>query len=215
MKGFKDGIVPAYARMAAGAALFIVKRGAIRAIRSAAYGLNQNPLMTFPRDELSKDAKAVSYLNTPVYSNLILGSGDSISTNYTDIEGSNLSYLGIEMDMVLMEISMGKNIIKTSIQGRNGTIKEYVSDSDYMINVSGRLSLKTSDYPESQVNRLIEICKVPDVIPVTSDFLTMFGINEVVIESYKIPQEKGFRNEQAFELSLLSNDPIVLEYVEA
>jgi hypothetical protein len=195
-------------------AAFIVKRGVIMAVRSSAYGLKKGSLIPGMGDDFTADAKVISYLNTPVYSNLILGIGDNKDTSYVDIEGNELTFKGLEIDTVLMEINMSKTIIKTSISGRNGTIKEYINDGDYIINIQGRFSLKTLTYPESSVNRLIKICQVPDAIPVTSDFLTMYGINEMVIEDFKLPQERGLRNEQSFELTCISEQPIILEYVE-
>ena len=193
-------------------AVFRVKRGVVQAIRTNVFGGLATNNQIFGSTNFANDAKAVSYLGTPVETNLILGDGENVLTKYVDIEGNELTYYGLQIDTVIMEVSMTKNIIKTSIQGKSGTIKEYVNDGDYIINVSGRLSLKTNVYPESNVNRLIKICQIPDSVPVTSDFLQLFGINEIVIDDFKLPQEKGIRNEQGFEITMTSEIPILLEY---
>lgn len=134
-------------------------------------------------------------------------------------------YNGLRIDAVLLTVSQTKNIVKTSIQGRNGTVKEYISDGDYMITVTGVIigeSLKSGDsfsmkdignrYPEKDVEELKQIMIIDDTVKVTSKFLNRFGIENVVIESYRFEQIAGMYNTQAFEIQMLSdNNPLTFE----
>ena len=70
-------------------------------------------------------------------------------------------------------------------------------------------------YPDDDVKKLITICKVPDPIIVVSTFLgSIFGINEVVITNYNIPQKEASRDTQPFQISMLSDVPIDLNELE-
>lgn len=165
----------------------------------------------FKIDDVTPDLKdRTSYLGTPVYSNLEIK-----PFNYETLEGEQISILnGVIIDTVLISISQTKNIVTTSIQGRNGTVKEYISDGDYQISIEGKIVSKTNNYPESEVAELIQICKAPISIPadsIVSEYLSFFGIHSFVIESFDFPQNEGVRNEQEFSISALSDDPIELQ----
>ena len=68
----------------------------------------------------------VSMLGTPVFADMIL---------QNDSKGS----LKLQLLWVLLEVTQTKIIIKTPVQGRNGTVKEYISDGDYIVNIRGGL----------------------------------------------------------------------------
>jgi hypothetical protein len=146
------------------------------------------------------------YLNTPIYSNLIIEGGE-----YTDENGASVSYSEMTIDLVLMEINNQKNIIKTSLQGRNGTVKEYISDGDYSIKITGKLfGDGMNSYPSDLVSNLHNICLAPVALTVSSDFLKLFNINSIVIESYNFHQTEGMRNVQEFTLNCLSDRELIL-----
>jgi len=159
-----------------------------------------------------------SYFGTPVFSNLEIPAG-----KYKTLDGNEISFDGIRIDAVLFVVSQSKNIVSTAIQGRNGTIKEYISDGDFMITASGTIigesnqsgkvfTVNNSDgtYPETDVRRLVEICKCPESIEVISEFLDFFEIRNVVIESFTFEQVAGNRSGQVFELKMISDAPIEL-----
>ena len=157
----------------------------------------------------------VSLFGTPVFANLQF----PIQT-VQDLDGNSLQLPNVALDGVLMTVTQTKNIITTPIQGRNGTVKEYISDGDYNISVQGVVSgrsfngFKIDDgnvYPETDVNSIIQIVKAPAQIRITSDFLDLFGISEVVVTDYDFPQTRGLRDNQAFTISLLSDQPIELQ----
>lgn len=165
-----------------------------------------------------------SMLGTLVWNNVIIKPGSYVLSSYIESVGQviynedNISYLdnfriegGLEIDTVLIEISQAKNIVKTAIEGRNGTVKEYISDGDYEITMRGAIVGKNAmQYPLEEVEGLIEILKVPDDIEIVSSFLQLFGIQNVVVESYSLPQTEGVMNMQMFEIKLVSDTPIEL-----
>jgi hypothetical protein len=139
-------------------------------------------------------AVAQSYLGTPIIDQLQL---------------SNADY-SITMDSVLINVSMSKNIVTTAINGRNGTVKEYVSDGDYNISITGGIFSISNQYPETAVKILLQLLGSPEPLSVSSKFLQMFGIYKIAIQNYNLPQPQGLTNAQAFEISGLSDEPIEL-----
>ena len=134
-------------------------------------------------------------LGTKVYSDLRLKYGD----------------VDIYFDTVIFGISQTKNIVTTAVQGRNGTIKEYISDGDYQIDVQLLVVNNGSKiYPADLVNDFIGLLQVQDSLECISPFLQAFNIFNVVVESYKALSREGFMNTQPFELTLLSDNPIEL-----
>lgn len=158
-----------------------------------------------------EDEKAsVSYFGTPVYSNLKIRPFE-----YNNLEGKTISIKnGIKIDSVLITITQTKNIVTTPIQGRNGTEKEYISDGDYQIEITGVINSQLNNYPEDDVKELVQICNAPVPIPadcLISEYLNWFGIHTMVITSYEFPQGEGIRNQQEFSISAISDIPIQFE----
>lgn len=170
-------------------------------------------LISIPEEE-TEEPIAQSLLNTPVIDNIVFQ-----ADRYYDLEGNEITYNELRIDSVLIEVSQTKNIIKTPIQGRNGTVKEYISDGDYLINIRGVINNNPRQnqkvYPKSYVQDLINLCKAQRSLVVTSKFLNqIFEINDIVIENYSIPQVEGVRNQQPFSISAVSDVPIDLEELE-
>lgn len=144
----------------------------------------------------------VSYLGTPVYSPLQIKDG-----NYT-LNGKKISYRGIDLKNVIYDVSYGKNVVQTAIVGRNGTVKELISLTDKTVNIKGVLVSPNTEYPEEQVQRLLEITELQTDIEVISPFLALFKVYNLVILDCKFPMREGYRNLQAFELNCISDNPL-------
>jgi hypothetical protein len=174
------------------------------------FGLQFVKSALYPFTEGEKDDYApvsTSYLGTPVFSNLTFPAG-----SYKNLQGEQIDFEELQIDTVLFDVSMAKNIVKTEIQGRNGTVKEYISDGDYQVVIRGLIASESSDkYPDEEVKKLVEILKVQKDLAVESRFLNdVFDISNIVIESYSLPQAEGFQNIQGFEITAISDDPIEL-----
>ena len=147
-----------------------------------------------------------SAFGLPVWSSLTFPAG-----SYETLDGEVIEFEGLELLSVLMSVNQSKTIIKTAIQGRPGTVKEYISDGDYSISINGALFGESQDiYPEDQLIELLEVLKAPVAIKVESEFLSYFDIDEIVIENYDCDQKKGSRNAQPFKITALSDTPIEL-----
>jgi len=154
--------------------------------------------LTTRLDTGSDDAQRLSYLGTPVFSDLILMENEQDQSP-------------LQIDTVLFDVAMRRNIVTTAIQGRNGTVKEYISDGDYDVTIRGMLVEQSAyAYPADQVRELMRLVQLPQAIIAVSPFLQLFRIFELVVMDYRLSQREGFQNTQLFELNCVSDVPIEL-----
>ena len=125
---------------------------------------------------------------------------------------------GIEVTLMecVITVSQERNIVTTALQGRDGTIKEYVSDGDYQVEVSAAILPYTDSgagsdfanvedrYPLSELQDFLALLKEKKELEVQSDFLALFDVYSAVVKSYSFAQETH-SNRQAFTLTLLSD----------
>jgi hypothetical protein len=141
--------------------------------------------------ENDKDTFPSQFFGTPMWDNLVIDSDD----------------LKLRIDMVLLTVSQTKNIVKTALNGVDGTVKEFISDGDYNIQISGGLFGLNNQYPEDEVAKLITILKKKTNIRVQSQFLQRFDIDDIVVENYKMEAKEAQGNAQFFEISAVSDTP--------
>lgn len=179
---------------------FLITSAAIQAVKGAAANI------FIPESEV-EDPVGRSYLGTPVIDRLEFPQG-----TYTDLDNNTIDYGAVVVDTVIFEVSKPRNIVKTAVQGRDGTVKEYVSDSDFQIICRGVISNRDNVFPLNAVRDLRTIFEVPQQVPVVSLFLNdVFEIFNIVIEEYNIPQVEGKRNEIPFSFTASSDVPLDLE----
>lgn len=167
--------------------------------------LNPTPAPVFSQQptEFEPD-NGKSYLGTPILSFIEFPEG-----SYETLNGEVINFDGIKINEVLLSLTQTKNIITTQIQGRNGTVKEYVSDGDFIISVTGMAVNQKNAFPEAAINALKEICKVPDTLVINCPFLQYFGITAGVITDYTFSEKQGSRNVIDFSISIISDTPPV------
>lgn len=149
-----------------------------------------------------------SYLGTPVYSPLefLKTSGTSLDNSLAVGSADGNSEVFLRIDTALIMVSQSKNIVRTPIAGRNGTIKEYISDGDFMIDIQGMIvSPFAMVYPREETSLLIELLSLPKQIPVASEFLQLFGIDSIVVEYFDVAEKMGSRNEVPFRIQAISD----------
>lgn len=122
----------------------------------------------------------------------------------------------LTLDCVLMTIHGSKTIVKTDVMGQHkmGTVKEFMGYNDYEIRITGVLfnaKENMDKYPIKQVNDLRRICEAPVSVPVLNDVLNRMGVMNVVIEDWSFTQYPGKENVQPFELSCVSDTPMLLK----
>jgi hypothetical protein len=135
-----------------------------------------------------------TYLGTPVFADIILSNQAEDRT--------------IQLIASVVEVSQTKIIERTTVRGRNGTVKEYWSMDDYEIRIRGALIDKRPDYyPKEAVDTLQLLLAEPESLKVVSRFLQMFGIYEMTVSSYTFLPIEGKTNCQFFDITGYSDEP--------
>lgn len=114
----------------------------------------------------------------------------------------------------VVDTSRGKNIVKTSMQGKDGTIKEYVNMDDWVLVIQGFLiNYEEMTYPKKLKKALMDFFKSNYSYAVVSDFLTNDGIYNVVCKEIRFPSMAGHSNVQPFEMEMWSDEPLELDLI--
>ena len=170
---------------------------------SSGYVAPDDPLKTSAREYLG------NMLGTPVYADVTLNGG-----KYTDnVTGKVIEFPTIKMAAVLLTINFAARIIKTEIQGRNGTVKEYIGEDDAKITIQGVISGTNGHYPAYEVGQLNLWRSAPVSKGITSTFLQNLGIDNMVVESFDVPQIMGGYSYQTFSINAISDLPVELKIV--
>jgi len=191
---------------------YIISVGAQIAYTKIPYG----EIQAEPADQ----AQFESYLGTPVWTPLefLKTSGTSLDNSLGVGRSNGNSDTLLRIDTVLIVVNQTKNIIKTPIQGRNGTVKEYISMGDFEINIKGAIvSPYPLVYPKEDVSLFVELMNLPKPIPIASEFLRLFEIDVLVVENYSVAEKLGSRNEVPFEITAISDkaDEVILTTTDA
>jgi len=162
-----------------------------------------------------------SALGTPVFADVTLWGNlpvpkeytpNMVAGKYTDnITGKEVTFPVLKYDAVILTVNFVSRIIKTEIQGRDGTVKEYIGQDDAKITIQGIICGWNGHYPAFEVAQLNEWRKAPVAKNVTSTFLQNLGIDSLVVESCDLPQIAGGYSYQTFTIQCISDSPVELK----
>ena len=116
----------------------------------------------------------------------------------------------IVLTSAVCTVTRKKTIVETAIAGRNGTVKESISASDYEIEVTLTLISSTDEYPEEAMRRLASLADEKSAVYVDSAFLRLFDIDRAVITDLEVSQET-YGNTQEVKLKLTSDEDYEVE----
>lgn len=115
----------------------------------------------------------------------------------------------------IIEIRFNKSIVKTPIDGIEGTFKEQFSFGDYSIRIRGIATLDNSDeYPEAQIRAIRKLIETKTDVKVVNNLLGYFGVYSLVIEDGDFPAIEGAPGMQPYELNCLSDKFFDLDLLE-
>lgn len=139
---------------------------------------------------------------------------ETLTLSFTDTSKTPYQKFDFTFNECLVTLNLPKNIVTTALQGRNGTVKEYIADDDYQITLDAAIDSyvgnETSEerfaYPKAKVAELIRLLRLPVELIITSEFLSMFDINTVVVKDFGLSQETHM-NRQQLQIQMLSDEP--------
>jgi hypothetical protein len=148
-----------------------------------------------------------SALGTPVFADVTLKGGSYID----NITLKEVTFPDIQFDAVLMTVDFTSRIVKTEIQGRNGTVKEYIGQDDAKVSIQGVICGYNGHYPALEISQLNDWCLAPITKGAVSTFLQNLGIQSLVVEDYSFPQAAGGYSYQTFSINCISDIPVELK----
>lgn len=114
------------------------------------------------------------------------------------------------LDSAVVSFNMTRNIVKTVVQGRDSSVKEFINNGDYAININGILCENTYNYPLESVVKLDTFMKKKQALEIEHEVLNAIGVYEIVVESYDC-QRTPHINCQTYAISAVSNIPVPLQ----
>jgi len=149
----------------------------------------------------------LSPLGTPVMQDITFG-----SVTYTDFTtGKQITTKATNFINILLNVTQAKKIICTEIQGRDGTVKEYIGLDDFEITINGFIVGTNGHNPTDEVIALKNMLIARVTIPVVCTYLNNLGIFNVVIKEFTLDQDAGGYCRQSFTISALSDADVVLQ----
>ena len=114
------------------------------------------------------------------------------------------------MNDAIVAISRSKNIVTTQMVGMNGTVKEYINDGDYSLNIvvgvaAVRDGVIVDEYPADGLRELRAFLDDNEALSVHSEFLDVFDINSIVVKSFSVSQDTAY-NYQSVSISAVSDE---------
>ncbi|MES2382601.1 MAG: DUF6046 domain-containing protein [Bacteroidota bacterium] len=195
----------------------ILKVYGLEAVRIAQYGAGVSAVISRSKiqsssnpysqmAEIQKDPVMYkSALGTPVFCNFEIQEGQ-----WTEDNGTIHEWPFLRFDTVILTVDETKNIVKTTVQGRKGSVKEYISDGDYNVNIKLLIIGSNGVMPLQQISDLKKALDAPNALAVNSRYLQNLGIDNIVVERYAMPQMEGGYNYQQVEIQASSDEPIEL-----
>lgn len=116
-------------------------------------------------------------------------------------------------DCVQMNVSMSKNIVTTQIHGFNSTVKEWISNSDYVINLTVSIIADNEQdgYPDRKIKEIINFISDNRTLTVINQYLNeTLKVTRIVINGYKHTPEL-YKNNQTIAIDCVSDESYFIE----
>lgn len=146
-----------------------------------------------------------------------------IGGTYTDLEGTSTDFPDITFETVVVTASLSKNIVKTNISGRNGSVKESINRNDWDIEIRAIITAdapvnstiekrnQNGVFPRTNMSYIWELIQSEIAIPVDCWYLQLFDINNLVIEDFTTQQIEGEYSVQRIVIKCCSDKPLVIK----
>lgn len=104
----------------------------------------------------------------------------------------------LELPNAVLSITGTKNIVRTPLVGRRGTVKELINVGDYKISIAAFIHSTDGSYPEAEISRMKELYNINESVELISaltDLLLDEG-DRIVITDIQYPPTPGLEDGQ-------------------
>jgi hypothetical protein len=153
------------------------------------------------------------FTNEYVQTSNVLGTNTKQVSDPLDANANQQAIKGLFLNGVIIDATIEKNIIKTAMIDKVGTVKEYIGMGDIQLTIRGYVATKNPDeYPDVDAKLIKSYASAPVPLKVTSTFLNdILGITQIVVESCQLSQQQGMRNVQYFQWQAVSDTDYTIE----
>lgn len=101
----------------------------------------------------------------------------------------------------------GKNLVCTTVQGRDFTRKELIGGDDIIFTVSGEINSNLPGvYPADQVKKFINIMRYNGIVSVHNVIFGQFNVKNIIIKDYSLPHSE-YTNIQPYSFTCVAVEP--------
>ncbi|MDR1544845.1 MAG: DUF6046 domain-containing protein [Prevotellaceae bacterium] len=106
-----------------------------------------------------------------------------------------------------INVQKQNKVVQTELINRAGTVKEFIQEQDYNVSITGQLFAENSNFfPYDELDLLNMILTTSTHIKVASRYLSLFGVNKLVLKSANFDQNNlQYFNVMPFSLSFVSD----------
>jgi hypothetical protein len=162
------------------------------------------------------DLSTESYLGNiinkgQIYGSIILGDIPSGQSAITWVDGFGITQTlpRIPIAVAVIQCNLAKNIVTTNIQGRDGSVKEYIGMNDASISIDCMVNLSIGNGGRQILEEQLKLLYwCPYAIPITNYYLNALGITNIVIMSMPFTQKPGEYSTIHFAIDAIEDIPI-------
>ncbi|OWP84349.1 hypothetical protein BWK59_05865 [Flavobacterium davisii] len=99
----------------------------------------------------------------------------------------------LEIDACTINVQLSKNIVKTAVSERKGTVKEHFSIEDYKFTIKGFLIGKDRKFPEAEILALKDLFETQEPVSLHGGYPELFLDKscQIVINTLDFPEVQG------------------------
>ena len=106
-----------------------------------------------------------------------------------------------------ISVNSKKNLVMTTVQGRDYTRKELVSGGDRTFSVSGHIvSNMIDEYPTNDVRKFINIMEYGGIVQVNNMIFGQFNVDRILILDYRL-ETSDCKNDQPYSFTCVAVEP--------
>lgn len=155
----------------------------------------------------------LSQFGTPILERIVLKGG-----TYKAFEIKNgvpvakqANYAAYEFEgWPMIDVSQDKVIVTTPINGRDGTVKEYIYMDDHQVTIRGVLIGEGNSYPYDARREMTNMFKINNAYGVESRVLNEMGVLSLVVKSIQFNDLEGYNNVCPYTISCISDRDVLL-----
>lgn len=161
------------------------------------------------------DLPSLPYLGevfgSQIYGSITLGARNPGQNPVTwiDNNGQTQTMPELVIASAIINATPTKSIVKTNIQGRDGSIKEYIGMDDVDMNIECVINLKPNQARLDIMRQLNLLYSAPTAVPITNYYLNTLGVDYIVINNIQWSQKPGEYSNLYFTINASSDMPVI------